>query len=37
VDFLDAGEHIRTSATDGIHLEPDAHRVLGQAVAAAVR
>jgi lysophospholipase L1-like esterase len=37
VDFLDAGVHIRTSATDGIHLEPDAHRVLGQAVAAAVR
>jgi len=37
VDFLDAGEHVRTSAVDGVHLDPDAHRVLGEAVAAAVR
>jgi lysophospholipase L1-like esterase len=37
VGFLDAGEHIRTSARDGVHLDPDAHRTLGEAVAAAVR
>jgi len=37
VDFLDAGAHIRTSAVDGVHLDPDAHRALGEAVAAAVR
>ena len=37
VDFLDAGAHIRTSAVDGIHLDPDAHRTLAEAVAAAVR
>jgi lysophospholipase L1-like esterase len=34
--FLDAGEHLRTSDVDGIHLDPDAHRALGTAVAAAV-
>jgi lysophospholipase L1-like esterase len=34
--FLDAGEHLRTSDVDGIHLDPDAHRALGLAVAAAV-
>ena len=37
VDFLDAGEHIRTSPVDGVHLDPAAHRALGEAVAAAVR
>ena len=37
VDFLDAGAHVRTSAVDGVHLDPDAHRALGEAVAAAVR
>jgi hypothetical protein len=37
VDFLDAGAHIRTSAVDGVHLDPGAHRALGEAVAAAVR
>ena len=37
VDFLDAGAHIRTSTLDGVHLDPDAHRVLGEAVAASVR
>jgi len=37
IDFLDAGAHIRTSAVDGIHLDPDTHRTLGEAVAAAVR
>jgi lysophospholipase L1-like esterase len=37
IDFLDAGEHIRTSAVDGVHLDPDAHRALGAAVAAALR
>ena len=35
--FLDAGEHVRTSPVDGIHLDPDAHRALAEAVAAAVR
>ena len=34
VDFLDAAAHIRTSAVDGIHLDPDAHRSLGEAVEA---
>jgi lysophospholipase L1-like esterase len=37
VGFLDAGAHIRTSTVDGIHLDPDAHRTLGEAVAGAVR
>jgi lysophospholipase L1-like esterase len=37
VEFLDAGEHIETSAVDGVHLDPQAHRMLGEAVAAAVR
>lgn len=36
VGFLDAGAHIATSAVDGVHLEPDAHRALGEAVAAAL-
>jgi lysophospholipase L1-like esterase len=35
--FLDAGQVIEVSPTDGIHFEPDAHRRLGQAVAEAVR
>jgi len=37
VGFLDAGAHIRTSPVDGVHLDPAAHRTLGEAVAAAVR
>jgi lysophospholipase L1-like esterase len=35
--FLDAGEFIVSSDLDGIHLEADAHRKLGEAVAARVR
>jgi lysophospholipase L1-like esterase len=34
--FLDAGEHLRTSDVDGIHLDPDAHRALAAAVAGAL-
>jgi lysophospholipase L1-like esterase len=34
--FLDAGEHVRVSAVDGVHLEPDAHRALAAAVGAAL-
>jgi hypothetical protein len=33
-DFLDAGEHIRSSEVDGIHLDPDAHRALAAAMGA---
>jgi lysophospholipase L1-like esterase len=36
VHFLDAGKHIKSSKVDGFHLDPDAHAVLGKAVAAAV-
>jgi lysophospholipase L1-like esterase len=35
--FLDAGAIIKSSAHDGIHLDPEAHAVLGQAVAEAVK
>jgi lysophospholipase L1-like esterase len=35
--FLDAGAHIASSAVDGVHLEADAHAVLGREIAAAVR
>jgi lysophospholipase L1-like esterase len=35
--FLDAGAHIASSDTDGIHLDREAHGTLGRAVAAAVR
>jgi lysophospholipase L1-like esterase len=34
--FLDAGEHVRVSAVDGVHLDPDAHRALAAAVGAAL-
>lgn len=34
--FLDAGTIIRSSAHDGLHLDPEAHLALGRAVAAAV-
>lgn len=34
--FVDAGEHVRTSDVDGIHLDADGHRALADAVAAAV-
>jgi lysophospholipase L1-like esterase len=33
-DFLDAGDHIRSSEVDGIHLDPDAHRALAAAIGA---
>jgi lysophospholipase L1-like esterase len=35
--FLDAGTVIKTSPADGIHLEPEAHLSLAQAVAKIVR
>jgi lysophospholipase L1-like esterase len=35
--FLDAGAHIGSSDVDGIHLEAEAHRRLGQVVAERVR
>jgi lysophospholipase L1-like esterase len=35
--FLDAGKKIKTSAADGIHLDPEAHRKLAEAVADLVR
>lgn len=35
--FLDAGTHVRASASDGIHLDRSAHAVLGRAVATTVR
>jgi lysophospholipase L1-like esterase len=34
--FLDAGAHITSSPTDGIHFDAAAHEVLGQAVAAEI-
>jgi lysophospholipase L1-like esterase len=37
VHFLDAGTLIRSSEVDGFHLDPDAHAVLGRAVADRVR
>ncbi len=36
-ELLDAGELVRTSDLDGIHLEAGEHRKLGEAVAARVR
>ncbi len=36
-ELLDAGELVRTSDLDGIHLEVDEHRKLGEAVAARVK
>ncbi len=36
VGFIDAGALIQVSPVDGIHLEPDAHRKLGKAVAETV-
>ena len=37
VAFLDAGRAIRSSEVDGIHLDEDAHRRLGYAIAVSVR
>lgn len=34
--FLDAGSLVATSKRDGIHLDPEAHRKLGEAIAEAV-
>ena len=34
--FVDAGMHVSSSDTDGIHLDRDAHAALGGAIAAAV-
>lgn len=34
--FIDAGAHIRSSEVDGIHLEEEAHRTLGEAIAAEI-
>ena len=35
--FLDAGEHVSGSRTDGVHLDRSAHGALGTAVAAKVK
>ena len=35
--FLDAGKVVRSSAVDAIHLDTEAHRALGEAVAARLR
>ena len=37
VHFLDAGEHVESSALDGIHLEAEMHEKLGHAVAAKIK
>ena len=35
--FLEAGKYIKSSPADGIHLEPEEHRVLAEAVAESVK
>jgi lysophospholipase L1-like esterase len=35
--FLDAGKYIKSSPVDGIHLEPEDHRLLAEAVAESVK
>jgi lysophospholipase L1-like esterase len=35
--FLDAGKVIQSSKADGIHLDPEAHRKLAEAVAELVK
>lgn len=37
IGFLDAGQTLHTSLTDGIHLEPEAHAELADAVAASLK
>jgi hypothetical protein len=37
VHFLDAGSVAKSSVAVGFHLDPDAHRAIGQAVAASVQ
>lgn len=34
--FLDAGEHATLETADGVHLDPEGHRLLGSAIADAV-
>ena len=33
VNKLNAGDFIETSETDGVHFEPEAHKILGKTVA----
>ena len=35
--YLNSQEHVEPSPLDGIHLDAEAHAVLGRAIAAAVR
>jgi lysophospholipase L1-like esterase len=35
--FLDAGAYIKSSAVDGIHLDPEDHRKLARAVADCIK
>lgn len=35
--FLDAGALVRTSVRDGIHLDPESHRLLAEAIASTVK
>lgn len=37
VDWLDAGEFVASAEADGVHLTPEAHRALGEAVARKVK
>lgn len=37
VEFLDAGLHVKSSPKDGIHLDPDAHQILGIQIASKVK
>ena len=36
-DFLDAGALVDPNDEDGVHLDQDAHRILGEAIAARIR
>jgi len=36
-EFFDAGTVVESSAVDGFHLDPEAHRILGAAIATLVR
>ncbi len=36
-EFFDAGKVIQSSLVDGVHLDPEAHRALGEALAALVK
>jgi lysophospholipase L1-like esterase len=35
--FLDAGSLVRTSVRDGIHLDPEAHRKMAEAMASVLK